>query len=68
MLKHDRNAVLHRIVAAATSAVKPGVGAIARARGKRLMTCRASEKLEQCLGKRRRHLMILDPFTMNTWL
>jgi hypothetical protein len=68
MLEHDRNAVLHRIVAAATCAMKPGVGAIAGPGGKRLMTYRASEKLEQCLGKRRRHLMILDPFTMNTWL
>ena len=65
MLEHDGNAVLHRIVAATTSAMKPCVRAIVGAGGKRLMAYWANQNGEQCLGKYRPHAMILDPFTMN---
>jgi hypothetical protein len=65
MFKHHRDAVLNRVIAATTSAMKPQVGVAMGASGERMMTYRANKNLEQCLRKCRRHAMILDPFTIN---
>ena len=75
MLQHYWNAILHRIVAAATGAMQPGVRGIVWTRDELVMTYRANDNLEQSLGKNRRHLLSLDlptprslhktgPFTM----
>ena len=65
MFKHNRDAVLHRIVAAATSTMKPSMGEITRTRSESLMTYRTNQNLEQCGGKFCRHAVILDAFTMS---
>jgi hypothetical protein len=66
MFKHNRDAVLYRIITAATATMNPGVGHFTRARGERLMTYRTNQNLEQCGRKFRRHAMILDAFTMSS--
>jgi hypothetical protein len=51
VLEHDRNAILHRIIAATTMAMQPSVHSAVRTGRDRMMAHRANKDLEQGLGK-----------------
>ena len=60
MLKHYRNAILYRIVAATAGAMQPCMLGLVGSSNHWLMADRAYQDLEQSLRKNRRHSMSLD--------
>jgi hypothetical protein len=60
LLKHDWNAILHGIIAAASSAMQPCVRGLAGAGVEPVMAYRTDKDLKQVGREKRRHAMSLD--------